>query len=51
MSLLKGIVELGARGRVCEEEHHQREAQDDPGDEDSGKGYLCRLSVMFLRTG
>ena len=41
MSPFEGIVELVAHGGVSEDEHHQKEAQDDPGNNNGGEGYLC----------
>ena len=51
LSPLEGIVELVAHAWVDEDEHHQKEAQNDPRDNDSGKRDLCQMSEMLLRSG
>ena len=51
VSPLKGIMELSTYAGVGEDEHHQKEAQDDPGDNDGGKGDLSQMLAKFLRPG
>jgi hypothetical protein len=41
VSPLKGVVELVTQTGVGEDEHHQKEAQDNPGNDDGGKRDLC----------
>ena len=51
MSPLEGIVELVGHAWVDEDEHHQKEAQNDPRDDDGGKRDLCQMSETLLRSG
>ena len=50
MSPLERVMELVAYGWIGECKHHQKEAQDYPGDDDCGKGDLCQLLGVLLRS-
>ena len=47
----EGIVELVAHAGVGKCEHYQKEAQNYPGDDNGGKGDLCRVLAVLLRSG